>query len=153
MSLNLPSPEDLGSYRESRSDADAIVQAGDLFTLATGIKETPTDPFEGRLVRWAILDMAWYLTENHENREAEFSPFTSERIGSYSYQKMQQAVQAQADTGVSAFDAAVKYFTQTKEGVAETVIVSSSEWVFRPPFDPHPERHKQHPDWHDPSGW
>jgi hypothetical protein len=127
MSLSLPTPDDLNSHKEGVDEATALQRAADLFVIATGVTENPTDPIEVRLIKTAILDMAWFLQEDHENREAQFSPFSSERIGSYSYTKMQAAVRAGDVTGVSGFDQAVDYFNDKNSG---STIWSTSEWVF-----------------------
>ena len=127
MALTLPTPADLDAYRAAVSESDALILAADLFTLATGITDTPTDPLENRLVTYAILDMAWFLIEDHDNREAEFSPFSSERIGSYSYSKSQGKIENSESTGVRAFDLAVAYFTEKINGTTTT---SDTEWVF-----------------------
>jgi hypothetical protein len=129
MALVLPSPAQLQAYRDGVSDAEALQRAADLFTIATGVSETPVEVVEARMVQTAILDMAWYLQTAHEDREAEFSPFSSERIGSYSYSKMQKAAQEQKSTGVAAFDAAVAYFTEQNR---LAIFGTTSEWVFQP---------------------
>lgn len=126
MALSLPTSEDLDAYKAGVDNATALQIASDLFTMATGIDTAPTDPFQERLIHNAILDMAWFLQEDHENKEAQFSPFSSERIGSYSYTKAAKAIQTQTSTGVSAFDLAVEYF----KGLGPSVITMDSEWVF-----------------------
>ena len=45
-----------------------------------------------------------------------YSPFQSERLGSYCYSKMAQAVEDKGLTGVPAFDQAVKYFAGSRPG-------------------------------------
>ena len=67
MTLVLPSPEDLQRHRDGISDEIALQRAADLFTIATGITDTPDDPLAARLVNLAILDMAWYLQTNVPN--------------------------------------------------------------------------------------
>ena len=129
MALVLPSGEELKDYKLGPSDDEAIQMAADLFTMATGVTETPTDPMEQRLVQTAILDMAWYLQVHHEDKEAEFSPFSSEHIGSYSYSKMQQAASQGIKTGVPGFDIAVAYFN-AKSGTDTGLFATNTEWVF-----------------------
>ena len=72
--------------------------------------------------------MAWQIGTSLEDRDAMFSPFSSERIGSYSYSKMAQAVSKGVKTGVPFFDIAVDYLSQfsTESG---GVILSDSECV------------------------
>lgn len=130
MALTLPTPQSLQKYKdEGLSDADALSRASDLFTLATGLTSDPTDLFEKRLIRQALLDMAWSLQTVHEDMEENFSPFSGERIGSYSYTKMQQSVAEKRDTGIASFDQAVAYFTSKAFG--GSAIVTDSEWVFK----------------------
>lgn len=147
MSLTLPSPLELQKHKEGVSDAEALERASDLFRLATGVTTDPTEPFERRLVRQALLDMAWYLQTIHEDLEEQFSPFTGERIGSYSYNKAQTAINAREATGVPGFDTAVAYFLGLEEGGAPS---TSSEWVFKPGYR-EPELDDDLVDLHDPN--
>jgi len=149
--LILPSPLDLEKYREPPDDATAIQRAADLFTMATGIdkQEELDGPLEVRIWQQAVLEMAWAITERHEDAEASFSPFNSERIGSYSYSKAQKAVSEGEKTGVSAFDEAVAYFL-SKAINGDYGHAVASEWVFKPGYN---GRHEDHIG-HDPSyGW
>jgi hypothetical protein len=132
VALILPSPLELQEYRNGVSDSDAIQRASDLFVIATGLKATTTE-IEERLVRGAILEMAWAIGTRHEDLDAEFSPFSGEHIGSYSYSKAQKSVISGESTGVPSFDAAVAYFLAMafNGGVSST----SSEWVFAKGFD------------------
>lgn len=132
MALTVPTSADLEGYKDDLSNDEAIERAADLFVMATGVKDTPTDPLEARLVKHAILEMAWYLQTAHEDAEATFSPFTSERIGSYSYQKASAAVSASKSTGIAAFDAAVDYFTD--QALGGGVISMQAENVFTPGY-------------------
>lgn len=129
MALLLPTPDQLEAYKQGINDQEALQLAADLFTVATGVTENPTDPMEARLVNYAVMEMAWYLQVNHEDLEAEFSPFSSERIGSYSYSKMTTAVQKGIATGVPAFDYAVAYFGAQGQPDG-TVCGTTTEWVF-----------------------
>ena len=123
MALTLPNPEDLQAYINGLTEEEAIQQAMDLFVLATGLDAT-SSPTEDRIVRLAVLDMAWAIRERHEDREAEFSPFNSERIGSYSYSKAAKAITSGQSTGVPNFDMAVSYF------LGKSISVDS-EFVFQ----------------------
>lgn len=130
--LTLPSPQELQEFREGISDVDAIQRAADLFTLATGVSSTTT-AIEERLVRSAILEMAWAITTRHEDLEEQFSPFTGERIGSYSYNKAVRSVADGTDTGVPAFDNAVSYFMAL--ALNSKAFATDTEWVFEKGFD------------------
>lgn len=127
MALTLPTPAELIAHRDAVGDGEALQRAADLFQIATGVTDTPTDLFESRLVKQAILDMAWFLQTRHDDQEEAFSPFSSERIGSYSYAKVAAAAKAGEGTGVPAFDAAVSYFNTP---AIEDMFAVSSEWVF-----------------------
>jgi hypothetical protein len=128
MPLVLPTPEELDAHKVEVTSEQALQQASDLFTIATGISDQPTDLMEQRLVKQAILDMAWFLQDDHENFEAKTSPFQSERIGSYSYVKAQAT--KKLNTGVPGFDMAVDYF----KGLEDSIITMDSEWVFLPGY-------------------
>lgn len=128
MPIVLPTPEELEAHKIEVTPEVALQRASDLFTIATGVVDTPTDLMEQRIVKTAILDMAWYLQDDHENFEAKTSPFQSERIGSYSYVKSMAA--KKLETGVPGFDAAVEYF-KSKE---DSVITMDTEWVFLPGY-------------------
>jgi hypothetical protein len=134
MALDLPSPSEFSDHKDSMPDGIALQRASDLFALATGVTDTPSDPFEQRLIKTAVLDMAWYLQTRQEDAEAEFSPFSSERIGSYSYNKITQAAQAGDATGLDSFDRAVDYFLGQRTAALYGQI--TTEYVFVPPFRP-----------------
>jgi len=123
---------------EGYTDEEALRLATDLFFRATNLKAYPTIPSEVRLVNEAIYHMAWFLQERHEDQEAMFSPFSSERIGSYSYSKMAKAVAEGSETGVNWFDWAVAYFLNQQShdgGLFDT----TSEDVFARGFAEHYE--------------
>jgi hypothetical protein len=128
MPLVLPTPQELEDHKVEVTPEQALQHAADLFVIATGITDQPTDLMEQRLVKQAILDMAWFLQDDHENFEAKTSPFSSERIGSYSYVKAQ--AQKKLETGVPGFDMAVDYF----KGLEDSIITMDSEWVFLPGY-------------------
>lgn len=71
--------------------ADALQQATDALWVATGLEEYPADSRASRIARYAIMDLALWLLAQADHRDEINSPFSGERIGSYSYQKMQQA--------------------------------------------------------------
>lgn len=145
MPLVLPTPEELDLHKVEVTPEQALQRASDLFTIATGITDQPSDLMEQRLVKQAILDMAWFLQDDHENFEAKTSPFSSERIGSYSYVKAQ--AQKKLETGVPGFDAAVQYFKDQEE----SIITMDSEWVFLPGYRTyHNLDDASHPSAHDP---
>lgn len=60
--------------------------SADLLILRTGLKKAP-DPSTplGRIVSYGIMDLAWFLGTSQDEWTSMFSPFSSERIGSYAY--------------------------------------------------------------------
>lgn len=128
MALDLPTSAELQQLEDDDLDQDTALQmAADLFTMATGIQDTPTDEFQARLIHNALLEMAWALRVRHGDQEAVFSPFSGERIGSYSYQKAQQSISQGSKTGVPFFDAAVAWFNKKARTAQPS---TTSEWVF-----------------------
>ena len=106
--------------------------ATDLFILATGITTTPTDPMDKRILQRAIYQMAWYLRSDHENREAYMTDFSSETIGNYSYNKMQQSITETGRSQIPAFDFAVDYFL---DKLGKGTMSHTSEHVFSQGFN------------------
>lgn len=118
-----PTAEALDDFSDNSTDdygtslkEQAIQQAMDLLWLATEITEQPTDARIARIVNWGILDMAWALLIKTESKTESNSPFSGERIGSYSYQKTRpvgsygrarQAISKGLMAGVEWFDTAV----------------------------------------------
>lgn len=121
------------AFLDGPSSDEFLQWASDLFTLATGITDTPTDPVEARILKRAILQMAWYLQEDHLNRAEYMSGFSGETIGGYSYNKMQKTIEGGDSTNVPAFDFAIDYFG--KKGIKDSSLVTS-ENVFKEPFLP-----------------
>lgn len=130
MALILPTALDLLDYMhvdtweppEAETWAVAYIQqAADMLQVATGLSDEPGDDLSKRIKNRAILDMAFYLLVRAPDREEYFSPFTSERMGSYSYNKPSEAFLygrttgsmssvLLGQTGVPAYDFAVAYF-------------------------------------------
>ena len=109
--------------------------AAALFLLASDLTTIPpANTSIGILVRHGILDMAWYIGTSLEDRDAMFSPFSSERIGSYSYSKAARAVSNKEETGVPFFDLALKYLGRDDEQAAEDLFSVDSEHVFHSPY-------------------
>jgi hypothetical protein len=117
MALTPPAPSEFATFKGETFDSSELqavsmhLQAAtDLMEIATGIhQDFPVNTLEWRLLRNGIFDLAWYIGTSMEDRDAQFSPFSSERIGSYSYNKASKAVALQGDTGVPFFDLAVAY--------------------------------------------
>lgn len=146
MALTVPDEEDLRQYAratswqstEEQEFAEVCLQrATDLMTIATGLEEDPMSDLMLRLVQTGILAMAFALLVRSEDRAAIYSPFASERIGSYSYSKAVAQATKGRSTGVEEFDAAVEYVAGESDG--STSGWSSSQDVFSQPlaaFDP-----------------
>jgi hypothetical protein len=86
---------------------ESLLQAGDLFELATGLTELPAEGLNLRLANRGVLSMAEALYEGQDSRDLRFSPFRTETIGTYSYSLAQNAVLQGIPTGVAWFDLAV----------------------------------------------
>lgn len=133
MALTPPDTGDLAEFMGvSERDLDAradmmLQQATDLMEMATGLEAYPA-ALVGRVMLNGIKDMAWALLVGLENRAEQFSPFSSERIGSYSYQKAAAAVIQGEATGVPLFDMAIASVVKAAGGVASV----TSEHVFDP---------------------
>lgn len=130
--LNPPDTGELAEFmavEESSLDPRSesmLQQATDLMAMATGLEVYPGGRCS-RMMRMGILDMAWALLVGLANRTEQFSPFNSERIGSYSYSKAAAAVLQGDATGVPLFDMGVACVAG---GEGTTSI--SSEKVFNP---------------------
>lgn len=93
--LVTPTPEELAEFKGIGLDEfDAPLEqvalflqiSADLLLLRTSIKKAPDpDTPLGRMVSWGIMDLAWYLGTMQDQWTSMFSPFSSERIGSYAY--------------------------------------------------------------------
>lgn len=139
-----PSAADLANWEglDSVEDFDAPIAsvnfwlqaANDLLQLATGITKAP-DPNTplGRIAKFGIMDMAWFVGTSMEDRDEFFSPFSSERIGSYSYSKASANVRASLDTGVPFFDQAVKWLSGAVDADQHIGLAVTSENVFPRP--------------------
>lgn len=98
MALTPPSIESLQVFRQEDFTSDetdwaeyVLSQATDAMWVFTGLDTDPTDARAARVLQNAIMELTLWLMSQIDNRDAINSPFTGERIGSYSYQKMQQA--------------------------------------------------------------
>lgn len=137
MPLTPPSANDLAEFqREEEFDVDDLpfinmhLQAAtDMMEIATRIHDDfAPNTLERRVMDRGILDMAWQIGTSLEDRDAMFSPFSSERIGSYSYSKMAGAISKGVKTGVPFFDLAVEYLSQFSTDTSG-VILNSYECV------------------------
>lgn len=91
---------------------EALLQAGDLFEIATRRTEMPdVTTLAGRTAKRGVLAMAEALYEGNKARDLRFSPFKSETIGSYTYSLAEANVYAGIPTGISWFDLAVSQLT------------------------------------------
>lgn len=135
MALTVPSAEDLlfhmrreawDSDLESDYADDTLQRSCDLFTLATELDTDPSDGLTARVVRVGILAMAHAIFVQAEDKDKVYAPFSGERLGSYSYSKMQMAASSGMPTGVVEFDTAVNVVRAGDEDFA----LSSSEKVF-----------------------
>lgn len=127
--------EDIEEFDAPTANVETHLRlAASLFYLATQISNVPApETALGAVIRAGIFDMAWFIGTSQETREEQFSPFSSERIGSYNYSKAYRAASNQEETGVPFFDLAVTHFTQSSTEVAESFALAA-EHVFSQPF-------------------
>jgi hypothetical protein len=121
------------TQKEERAEY-MLQQATDLFYMATGLTEDPEDETHLRIVEQGIMSMAHALVVRAEDRDAEYAPFSSETIGSYSYSKAAGDVQARQSTGIAGFDAAVLFFNGINPDAMGAESWARSEHVFSQPF-------------------
>lgn len=93
--------------------------------------------------KFAVLEMARYIQNTHEDFDRVTSPFQSETLGAYSYNKMAQAIRSQDKTGVPAFDSAVSLLSGLCAEDVDSGTGSSSEQVFKPGY----EDYRKHREW------
>lgn len=117
-----------GSSEETWA-ADALQQATDALWLTTGLEDYPGDPRAARIARYAIMDLALWLLAQAEHRDEINSPFSGERIGSYSYTKMQQAQRGE-ESGIYWLDMFFRLLRQPAEEAEGQWV--HSERVFNP---------------------
>lgn len=153
MSLTPPSVSDLETHAHYDTGSLNVTWAGDvlqiatdLFQIATGIDDTPTDTFEKRMYTLGVLAMAHALYVRFGDREAIYSPFSSERLGSYSYSiASAKSNNSPITTGVDLFDFVVNWFLRDVDDEKRKVW-SNSEKVFT---DRNPNDFKPF-DWYNP---
>lgn len=106
MALTPPTVIDLETFRnedyppaEEPFVISVLQSATDAMWVFTGIETEPTDPRTARILKNAIMDLTLWLMTQYDHRDEINSPFSSERIGSYSYSKMQASSRGE-DTGI-----------------------------------------------------
>lgn len=109
-----------------------LQEATDAFFVLTALTEEPDDPQLARIYQYAVCDLARWLQDQFEVSEEINSPFTGERIGSYSYQKQQalKAAREGHETGIYWLDLALNLFRDMSGG--GSMISVSSEDVMYP---------------------
>jgi hypothetical protein len=108
---------------------DILQQATDVIWIFTGIDNDPVDERLARIVKYAIFDLTLWLLTQDAHREEINSPFSSERIGSYSYSKMQKAKDGE-DSGIYWVDMLFRLLRAPGEEYAVSWV--DSERVFNP---------------------
>jgi hypothetical protein len=142
MALTVPSQTDLEDFWGDTYPTELTVDRANmlldlstnLMWLGTSLEADPTDARLASLVKYGIMDMAIYMYIYREELDAVYSPFSSERVGSYSYSKMLKSVQQGIDTGVQIFDRVVAYYRDL--AMAACGGWTSSESVFRNGYIP-----------------
>ena len=135
MALTPPTFMDFGTFRNETVAAGdqsyvtlMLQQATDAIWATTGIEDYPTDDRASRILRNAIMDFAQWLLSQSEHKDEINNPFSGERIGSYSYNKMQQARRGE-ETGIYWLDLLFQMLHTTSDASGAW---SSSEYVFNP---------------------
>jgi hypothetical protein len=116
---------------------DSLQRATDLMEIAIDVHEDPEDELAYRIMTTGILSMAHAIyVVSGEDSTALYAPFQSERLGSYSYSKLAQAVTKKVDTGIPGFDQAVRYFQNLAmaAGADSSPFGVTSEHVFAEPM-------------------
>lgn len=129
----IPEYEQFTNEETAPSDAGYLTfmlqASADAFWAFTGWSNYPSDERMARITRYALMDLTSWLIAQNEHRDEVNSPFTSERIGSYSYSKMQRASQSQ-DSGIYWLDLLFRLLNTQNDGSNEPWV--SSERVFNP---------------------
>lgn len=108
--------------------------SADLLILRTGIKKAPdVDTPLGRIVSYGIMDLAWFLGTSQDEWTSMYSPFSSERIGAYSYSKTVSSAASKSDIlDAPLFNEACKLLLAQEENASDVLngISHSTEHVF-----------------------
>lgn len=150
MALTTPSLQDFYSLWGDEADTSNEERATSflevatyLMWLATGLDNDPKDPRLSNMVQLGICDMAIYLYVTRDDIDENYSPFQSERVGSYNYSKSYlseakaqvAAAGTSQPTGVPLFDSIVQYFItesmSSGSGWGHNTHLSSLEWEAR----------------------
>lgn len=137
MPLTPPTVEELETFRhdeafpeDEHEYLDFILQmATDAVWVFTGVDSYPKDARKTRIFQYAIMDLTLWLLSQAEHRDEINAPFNSERIGSYSYSKMQQASRGE-DTGIYWLNLLFAMLRSPGEDGSSSWV--SSERVFNP---------------------
>lgn len=120
-------------YYDTSFVMEALLQAGDLFEIATRIPVLPNaSTLNGRLAKRGILSMAEAIYEGNQYRDLRTSPFKSETIGSYTYLLAEASVLKGIPTGISWFDLAVDRLAWNTSDGSQSVASSSVSAFDRP---------------------
>lgn len=128
---------------EGYTDEEALVLAQGLLERAVPCLATiyPTLSAAERMVaKFAVLEMAKYIKIDYYHFERATSPFQSETIGSYTYNKMARSIQTSTETGVPGFDRAVSDLGALCEMAGDGGSGATSEQVFKPGYTSFIER-------------
>lgn len=124
------SGQDIAALYQDQSFVGVAIQlAADRLFLCTGLAGWPTSGFEQRLLTNGILEMAQHLYLAQPFKNVLASPFSSEKIGNYSYTKISQALAKGEATGLDWFDQAVQYFQDVAGSSATRGMEEDSIWV------------------------
>lgn len=118
MALTVPDPATLYAFWGDEADTSNITRttfwlqaATDLVWYNTQLDADPADLRQLRFVQYGIMDMAIYLMAGREDISEEYSTFSGETIGSYSYTKNFRKIAGQGgNTGIYFYDLLVNAF-------------------------------------------
>lgn len=111
---------------------EALQLSTDLLELASGVTEDPTgDARLTRMVTQGICAMAAAILTHRLDQDIENNVFSSERIGSFGYQKTANLVAQGLPTGIGLFDLVASLLAQ---GVGDDAYNVATEDVFKRPY-------------------
>ncbi len=137
MPLTPPTPDQIATFRNEELATEEIPyivnvaqQATDAVWATTGLEDDPSDERTARVLLNALCQFSLWLMAQDEHRDEINSPFSSERIGSYSYSKLQQAQNGE-ETGIFWLDLLFRMLNSISNS-SDMLSWSNSEHVFNP---------------------
>lgn len=124
---------ELPSVENERRVEKLLQLSTDLLEIASGLDTEPaTGTLASRIALEGKLAMAHALWARSADREEMYSPYSSERLGSYSYNRAQRDILQGLPTGVFEFDLATSYLKGEIDDEMLHEVWSTSTRVFLP---------------------